>query len=111
LPLAQAPERTLVPRAALTRRDGKLAVFVLERLEPSPAGHGELPRAGELERRVAALREVRVGAYGDDAVEILSGVSPGEVVAISTQHALADAVPVEFEALPLAGPLARALPQ
>jgi RND family efflux transporter MFP subunit len=102
LPLAQAPERTLVPRSALTRRDGKLAVFVLERLED-----GLLASEG-LERRVATLREVRVGAYGDDAVEILGGVQPGELVATSTQHALADAVPVEFEALAPPGPLARA---
>lgn len=102
LPLAQVPERTLVPRSALTRRDGKLAVFVLEASEQIvPVGAG-------LERRVAVLREVRVGAYGDDAVEILGGVQPGELVATSTQHALADAVPVEFEALAPPGPLARA---
>jgi RND family efflux transporter MFP subunit len=100
LPLGQAPERTLVPRAALTRRNGKLAVFVLEPLASASD-------SSRLERRVATLREVRVGAHGDDTVEILAGVEPGELVAISTQHALADAVPVEFEALaPM--PLARA---
>lgn len=93
LPLARGPERTLVPRSALTRRDGKLAVFVLEQVE----GQGDAN--GGLERRVATLREVRVGAYGDDAVEILAGVTAGELVATSTQHALADAVPVEFEAI------------
>ncbi|MFO7562523.1 MAG: efflux RND transporter periplasmic adaptor subunit [Enhygromyxa sp.] len=100
LPLARAPERTLVPRAALTRRNGKLAVFVLEPREGLASG-------GALERRLAALREVRVGAYGDDMVEILAGVQPGELVATSAQHALADAVPVEFEAIAPA-PLARA---
>lgn len=105
LPLDLAPERTLVPRAALTRRDGKLAVFVLEANESIAASDSEL------ERRVAVLREVRVGAHGDDTVEILAGVSPGEVVAISTQHALADAVLVEFEALSSDdGQLARARP-
>jgi membrane fusion protein (multidrug efflux system) len=102
LPLAQAPERTLVPRSALTRRNGKLAVFVLEPSEQS------LPAAEGLERRVAVQREVRVGAYGDDAVEILGGVRPGELVATSTQHALADAVPVEFEPPAPPGPLAQA---
>lgn len=101
LPLSQAPERVLVPRAALTRRDGKLAVFVLE-----PDASAVEPGGG-LERRVAVLREVRVGAYGDDAVEILAGVRAGELVATSTQHALADAVPVEFEALTPESPLAR----
>jgi hypothetical protein len=46
------------------------------------------------------LREVRVGAYGDHEVEILSGIEPGEVVATSGQHALADAVVVELERAP-----------
>ena len=101
LPLAQAPERTLVPRSALTRRDGKLAVFVLEQRDDGLAVEG-------LERGVAVLREVRVGAHGDDAVEILGGVQPGELVATSAQHALADAVPVEFESPAPPGPLARA---
>lgn len=102
LPLAQAPERTLVPRSALTRRNGKLAVFVLERRE-----HEGVASEG-YERRVATLREVRVGAYGEDAVEILAGVQAGELVATSTQHALADAVPVEFEPPAPPGPIARA---
>ncbi len=101
LPLARAPERVLVPRAALTRRAGKLAVFVLEESEAS------LPPEPGYARRVAALREVRVGAYGDELVEILAGVRVGELVATSTQHALADAVPVEFEAPEPEGPLAR----
>jgi membrane fusion protein (multidrug efflux system) len=90
LPLREGSERVLVPRAALTRRSGRLAVFVIEPVE----GGGE-----GLERGTAALREVRVGAYGDREVEILAGVEPGELLATSGQHALADAVLVEYERL------------
>ncbi|PRQ07904.1 efflux RND transporter periplasmic adaptor subunit [Enhygromyxa salina] len=93
LPLHKGGERVLIPRAALTRRAGKLAVFVLV-----PASAEQSAGVGEgLERRVAALREVRVGAYGDREVEILAGVEPGELLATTAQHALADAVLVELE--------------
>lgn len=93
LPLRKGGERVLIPRAALTRRAGKLAVFVLV---PAPAA--ERGGAGEgLERRVVEVREVRVGAYGDQEVEILAGVKADEVLATSAQHALADAVLVEIE--------------
>ncbi|NVB39703.1 efflux RND transporter periplasmic adaptor subunit [Pseudenhygromyxa sp. WMMC2535] len=95
LPLRGGPERVLVPRAALTRRGGKLAVFVLEPDEPDGAGS----ETGE-RFHVARLREVRAGAYGDDLVEILAGVEVGEQVATTTQHALADAVLVEIDAPP-----------
>ncbi|KIG16503.1 Efflux transporter, RND family, MFP subunit, AcrA/E family protein [Enhygromyxa salina] len=93
LPLHKGGERVLIPRAALTRRAGKLAVFVL-----TPASDEQREGVGKgLERRVAELREVRVGAYGDLEVEILAGVEPGELLATSAQHALADAVLVEIE--------------
>jgi len=95
LPLGRAAERVLVPRAALIRRDGKLAVFVVD-ASAGPASVAEGPSSTQ--RGVAQLRVVRVGAYGDDAVEILAGVEPGELVATSAQHALADAVVVEFDA-------------
>ncbi len=91
LPLRAANERVLVARAALTRREGALAVFVLEPV-PGPAA------SDRFERRVARARQVRVGAYGDTEVEILAGLSAGEVVATSAHHALADAVVVEYEA-------------
>jgi RND family efflux transporter MFP subunit len=92
LPLRAGVQRVLIPRAALARRSGRLSVFVLE---PSRAPG---PEPGDsFEQRTAVLREVRVGAYGDLDVEVLAGVEPGEVVAISAQHALADAVVVEFE--------------
>jgi RND family efflux transporter MFP subunit len=95
LPLHKGGERVLIPRAALTRRAGKLAVFVLV-----PAAIAERDGVSEgLERRVAELREVRVGAYGAHEVEILAGVEPDEVLATSAQHALADAVLVEIERL------------
>lgn len=90
LPLRAANERVLVARSALTRRGGDLAVFVLEP-SPEPAAGGE-----GFECRVASLRQVRVGAHGDSEVEILAGLEPGEIVAVSAQHALVDAVMVEF---------------
>jgi multidrug efflux system membrane fusion protein len=100
LPLGEGREHVLVPRSALTRRGGVLAVFVLERgLDQAGVDAG-------LERAVARLHEVRVGAYGDSEVEILAGVAPGDLVATSGQHALADAVDVEFEPLERASPLA-----
>ena len=103
LPLNKGGERVLIPRGALTRRAGKLAVFVLV-----PAPEAQRGGAGQgLERRVVELREVRVGAYGDTEVEILAGVEPGEVLAVSAQHALADAVLVEIERID-SGPLASA---
>jgi RND family efflux transporter MFP subunit len=104
LPLATAPERVLVPRAALTRRAGKLAVFVLEPSGPAPEP-GASSSSSAWTRGVANLREVRVGAYGDDTVEILAGLDAGDRVAVSAQHALADAVVVEFEPVD-AAPLA-----
>jgi RND family efflux transporter MFP subunit len=102
LPLRSGMERVLVPRAALTRRSGRLSVFVLEPEGEAGPGPGPGPGPGQetgerFQRSTAVLREVRVGAYGDLEVEILAGVEPGEVVAISAQHALADAVVVEFE--------------
>lgn len=100
LPLHKAAERVLVPRAAITRRSGKLVVF---ELEPSDSGS-----AGE--RRVVRQRGVRVGTYGDREVEILSGLEVGAVVATSAQHALAEGVVVELDPLPpeVDGSLARA---
>ncbi|PRP91285.1 Multidrug resistance protein MdtA precursor [Enhygromyxa salina] len=102
LPLRQGSERVLAPRAALTRRAGKLTLFVL-----APASDAQQAGVADgLERRVVEQREVQVGVYGDDEVEILSGVEPGEVLATSAQHTLADAVLVELERRPAAGPLA-----
>lgn len=94
LPLRDQVEHVLVPRAALTRRSGKLVVFVLA--SATPEQQADVPEG--FERRVAELREVRVGAYGGDEVEVLSGVEAGEVVATSGQHTLADAVLVEYDA-------------
>ncbi len=55
------PNALLVPRAALVRRDGKFAVFVI--------------KVG-----VARRRNVRVGIETRDLAEILSGLEPGERV-------------------------------
>lgn len=85
LPLRSASERVLVSRSALTRRGGELVVF-------------ELVLEGET--WVARVRAVRTGSYGLDQVELLGGLEPGALVACSGQHALADGVRVEFDALP-----------
>lgn len=103
LPLRKGGERVLIPRAALTRRAGKLAVFVLLPLTPVPDRVADGVGDG-LERRVVELREVRVGAYAEHDVEIIAGVEPGDVLAVSAQHALADAVLVEIEQLPTGTP-------
>jgi RND family efflux transporter MFP subunit len=94
LPLRSASERVLVSRSALTRRGGQLVVFELV-AEP------DLPKADEgKEIRVARVRPLRTGSYGLDQVEVLGGLEAGAVVACSGQHALADGMLVEFDALP-----------
>ncbi|MCA9682115.1 MAG: efflux RND transporter periplasmic adaptor subunit [Myxococcales bacterium] len=98
LPLQRAGEQVLVPRTALTRRDGKLALFVLEAPAAAAADGGAAPRTEGRALRIARLREVRPGAYGDEEVEILAGVEAGEWVATSAQHALAEGVFVALEA-------------
>lgn len=85
LPQVGRIDRVLVPREALTRRDGELAVF-------------------EIVDGTAHLRSVRVGAYGEDEVEIVSGLEAGAVVATSPLHALADALAVTISESELPDP-------
>lgn len=70
------------PRAALVRRGGELAVFVVEALEDG---------------RTARVRPVRVGRQGDAHVELLEGVDEAELVVIDGQFALADGARVTID--------------
>lgn len=63
-------ERLLIPAAALVRRAEVTAVYVVQ-------PHGSV-----------SLRQVRVGDRFDDSVEVLSGLAPGEQVALDPQAAL-----------------------
>jgi RND family efflux transporter MFP subunit len=64
-----ARERLLVPAPALVRRGEVTAVYVVDL-------HGQI-----------SLRQVRVGDRFDDSVEVLSGLSAGEHVALDPQAA------------------------
>jgi RND family efflux transporter MFP subunit len=74
-----AAEVLIVPKAAVMRRGGRLAVFVVE-------GEGEAARA--------VAREVRLGREAGSEIEVQSGVSLGEHVVIDGQFALVDGMPV-----------------
>ena len=82
LPMVAQERRSVVPRAALIRRQGGAAVFVIER------GAGET-------RAVARL--VRTGRSNGDSVEILEGVSPKDEVVVEGLFALRDGAPVTVE--------------
>jgi len=64
-----APARLYVPIKAVVRRAEVTAVYVVDQ-----GGH-------------PTLRQVRLGAPVDEQVEVLSGVSPGERVALDPQAA------------------------
>jgi len=70
------------PRAALVRRGGELAVFVVET---------------QGDDRTAAIRPVRVGRQGETRVELLGGVAEQEWVVIDGQFALADGARVTVD--------------
>ena len=70
------------PRAALVRRGGELAVFVVET---------------EGDDRTANVRPVRVGRQGEMEVELLEGVAENEWVVIDGQFALADGARVTVD--------------
>ena len=67
--------RVLVPRAAVTRRAGRVVVF-------------------EIVEGSARERVVRIGASGATSTEILEGLEVGAVVATSALHSLAEGVAV-----------------
>lgn len=70
------------PRAALVRRDGEFAVFVVE-----TQGDGH----------IANVRPVQVGRQGDSHIELLEGVAEREWVVIDGQFALADGARVTID--------------
>ena len=82
LPMVAQERRSVVPRAALIRRQGGAAVFVIER------------SAGET---WAVARLVRTGRSNGDSVEILEGVSPKDEVVVEGLFALRDGAPVTVE--------------
>lgn len=82
LPVFEREPSPLVPRRALIRRDGHMAVFLVE-----PNGSGDHARA----------RVVRMGRSQGDWVEILEGLSGGELVVVDGHFALADGARVTFE--------------
>lgn len=91
--------RPLAPRSALVRRGGGSEVFVVER-------NGDGGGLG-----VARLREVRTGRSGEDLVEVLEGLEPGEEVVVEGQFALRDGATVRVDGAskaPAAGGSARA---
>jgi RND family efflux transporter MFP subunit len=82
LPAYEREPSPLVPRRALIRRNGRMAVFLVER-----NGVGELARA----------REVTMGRSQGDWVEILEGLAGGEQVVVEGHFALADGARVTLE--------------
>jgi membrane fusion protein (multidrug efflux system) len=78
LPRAEHDPQPVVPRAALLRRQGLTALFVVE-------------------DGVARARSVRVGRSSEDLVEILEGVSVGEEVVVDGLFALRDGAAVSVE--------------
>jgi RND family efflux transporter MFP subunit len=82
LPAYEREPSPLVPRRALIRRDGHMAVFLVE-----ANGTGDHARA----------RVVRMGRSQGDWVEILEGLTGGERVVVDGHFALADGARVTLE--------------
>jgi HlyD family secretion protein len=89
LPVEAGRRNPVVPRAALIRRAGGTAVFVVEQ------------RGDEIR---AVARAVRIGHSDAEKVEVLEGVSVGEEVVIDGLFALRDGAPVLVERSSYAGP-------
>ena len=79
-------ETVLVPTAALTRRDGRTVVYVAE--------------DGAVE-----MREVTVGRRVGNRAEVLAGLHPGELVAVSALTSLSDGDPVRVTVTGASGEL------
>jgi RND family efflux transporter MFP subunit len=75
-------DRPVVPRAALLRRGGRTTLFVVD-------ATGDGPRAHE--------RPVRAGRSDQHHVEIVEGVTPGELVVVDGHFALRDGAPVTID--------------
>lgn len=83
LPAEERDPRPLVPRGALIRREGRIAVFVVEE-----NGSGALARA----------RSVTVGRSQGERVEVLEGLRGGERVVVDGHFALSDGARISVEA-------------
>ncbi len=109
LPSTDAASRTLTVRAVLDNPDGLLRSGMFARLripgEASPAltvPSGAVVRRGPLtglfvvdDRGIARLRYVSLGAERGDRVRVLSGLAPGDAVALDPPDALEDGSPVQ----------------
>jgi multidrug efflux system membrane fusion protein len=76
LPRASISDVVVVPRGAVTRRDGEVVTFAIQ-------------------EGVARMRVVRTGLYDGTDIEVLSGLAAGEAVATSALHSLAEGVLVD----------------
>jgi membrane fusion protein, multidrug efflux system len=65
-----APHQLIVPTSAVTQQDGKTIVWVIDA------------------QQLAQRRQVEVGPFTENGVEVLSGLSVGEMVAIAGVHTL-----------------------
>lgn len=72
------PAILFVPQAAILQKNGQAYVFVLD------------------EDHMAKRRKVQLGVSNDEAVEIVDGLSAGDVVALSNQEKLKDDMQVDF---------------
>lgn len=88
LPADERAPSPLVPRGALIRRDGRMAVFLVE-------ANGAADRA--------RVRAVRIGRSEGDRVEVLEGLTGGERVVVEGHFALADGARVTLEPELIAG--------
>jgi len=85
LPAPEDVDGAIVPRAAILRREGGLAVYVVQQ------------QGGQLRARV---RPVRVGRHQGQLVELISGVEVGERVVIEGLFALTDGASVFIDESP-----------
>lgn len=82
LPLPSSEPNLVVPRSALFRKDGSMHLYTVNRSE-NPA--------------VAQLRSVRTGSSNKQVVEILDGLSVGDLVVVDGLFALRDGAAVIIE--------------
>lgn len=73
--LERQPDAVLIPRTALIEQSGASSVFVID-------------------QGVAVRRAVTLGASQDDLIQVLTGLAPGEEVAVLGQGQLRDQQPV-----------------
>lgn len=76
--------QVVIPESALTLGEGDNTIFVLE---------------GEGEQSQVAERSVSIGARGQNQVEILSGLAPGEAFVVASDRPLMSGQPVQLSIL------------